>query len=63
MGGTSLAGGSGSMVGTLLGVLFIGLLSNGMTLMGIHPYWQEVARGLVVLVAVLSSVIQAPIKK
>jgi ribose/xylose/arabinose/galactoside ABC-type transport system permease subunit len=63
MGGTSLAGGSGSMIGTLLGVLFIGLLSNGMTLMGIHPYWQEVARGLVVLIAVLSSVIQMPIKK
>jgi ribose/xylose/arabinose/galactoside ABC-type transport system permease subunit len=63
MGGTSLAGGAGSMVGTLLGVLFIGLLANGMTLMGIHPYWQEVARGLVVLIAVLSSVIQTPIKK
>ena len=63
MGGTSLAGGAGSMVGTLLGVLFIGLLSNGMTLMGIHPYWQEVARGLVVLIAVLSSVLQQPIKK
>jgi len=63
MGGTSLAGGSGSMVGTLLGVLFIGLLANGMTLMGIHPYWQEVARGLVVLIAVLSSVLQQPIKK
>jgi simple sugar transport system permease protein len=63
IGGTSLMGGSGSMIGTFLGVLFIGLLANGMTLMGIHPYWQEVARGLIVLVAVLVSVLQKPIRK
>jgi sugar transport system permease protein len=63
IGGTSLAGGSGSMVGTFLGVLFIGLLANGMTLMGVHPYSQEVARGLIVLFAVLTSVWQKPIKK
>jgi simple sugar transport system permease protein len=63
IGGTSLAGGSGSMLGTFVGVLFIGLLANGMTLMGIHPYWQEVARGLIVLFAVLVSVWQKPIKK
>jgi simple sugar transport system permease protein len=63
IGGTSLMGGSGSMLGTFLGVLFIGLLANGMTLMGIHPYWQEVARGLIVLFAVLTSVWQKPIRK
>ncbi|HEX9017114.1 MAG TPA: ABC transporter permease, partial [Chloroflexota bacterium] len=63
IGGTSIAGGSGSMFGTFLGVLFIGLLSNGMTLMGVDPYWQEVARGLIVLLAVLISVWQRPIKK
>jgi sugar transport system permease protein len=63
MGGTSLAGGSGSMMGTFLGVLFIGLLANGMTLMGVHPYWQEVARGLIVLVAVLLSVWQKPTRR
>jgi len=63
IGGTSLAGGAGSMVGTFLGVLFIGLLANGMTLMGVHPYWQEVARGLIVLFAVLTSVWQKPISK
>lgn len=55
IGGTSLSGGSGSMLGTFVGVLFIGLLANGMTLMGVDPYWQEVARGLIVLVAVLIS--------
>jgi simple sugar transport system permease protein len=62
IGGTSLAGGAGSMVGTFLGVLFIGLLANGMTLMGVPPYWQEVARGLIVLLAVLISVWQRPIR-
>ena len=60
VGGTSLAGGSGSMIGTFLGVLFIGLLANGMTLIGVDPYWQEVARGLIVLGAVLVSVIRKP---
>jgi simple sugar transport system permease protein len=55
IGGTSLSGGAGSMLGTFVGVLFIGLLANGMTLMGVDPYWQEVARGLIVLVAVLIS--------
>ena len=55
IGGTSLSGGSGSMLGTFVGVLFIGLLANGMTLMGVDPYWQEVARGLIVLIAVLIS--------
>ena len=44
------------MIGTFLGVLFMGLLSNGMTLMGVDPYWQEVARGLILLFAVLISV-------
>jgi sugar transport system permease protein len=63
IGGTSLAGGSGSMIGTLLGVLFIGLLNNGMVLMGVDPYWQEVARGVIVLVAVMISAIQKPIRK
>jgi len=53
----SLIGGAGTMIGSFLGVLFIGLISNGMTLMGFHPYWQEVVRGIITLVAVLTSVI------
>jgi simple sugar transport system permease protein len=55
IGGTSLYGGKGSMVGTLLGVLFISTLSNGMILMGISPFAQDIVRGVVVLVAVLVS--------
>jgi ribose/xylose/arabinose/galactoside ABC-type transport system permease subunit len=58
IGGTSLMGGEGSIVGTLLGVLFIGLLSNGMVLLGITPFAQEVARGLIILFAVFVSVFQ-----
>lgn len=61
IGGTSLAGGEGSMIGTLLGVLFIGLLNNGMVLLGITPFAQEVVRGLIILGAVLISVLQKPI--
>jgi simple sugar transport system permease protein len=63
IGGTSLAGGEGSMLGTLLGVLFIGLLNNGMILLGITPFAQEVVRGLIILFAVLISVWQKPLRK
>ncbi len=58
IGGTSLSGGQGSMIGTLLGVLFIGLLQNGMTLLGVDPFAQEVASGLIILFAVLISELQ-----
>jgi ribose/xylose/arabinose/galactoside ABC-type transport system permease subunit len=55
VGGASLYGGRGSMVGTLLGVFFIGFLRNGMVLLGVDPYAQGVASGLIVLIAVLIS--------
>jgi len=58
--GTSLFGGEGSILGTLLGVLFIGLLGNGMVLLGVNPYLQEVARGIIILLAVLLSALQRP---
>lgn len=63
IGGTSLAGGEGSMLGTFLGVLFIGLLGNGMVLLGWPPFAQEVIRGLIILFAVLISVWQKPIRR
>lgn len=59
VGGASLAGGSGSMVGTMLGVLFIGVLNNGMVLIGVNSYAQNVAHGLVVLGAVLLTTVRA----
>lgn len=58
IGGTSLFGGRGSMVGTLLGVLLITVLSNGMVMLGLNPYAQQVVRGVVVVAAVLVGTIQ-----
>ncbi len=58
IGGTSLFGGRGSVLGTVLGVLFIGLLGNGMTLLNVNPYLQDVARGAIILIAVILGVLQ-----
>jgi ribose transport system permease protein len=53
IGGTSLFGGSGGLFGSLLGVLFLGALSNGLTLSGISAFWQGVVTGIVLVLAVL----------
>jgi ribose transport system permease protein len=52
IGGTSLSGGRGSIGGTLLGCLIIGVLNNGLFLMDVSPFWQQVIKGLVILGAV-----------
>ena len=52
LGGTSLHGGEGRVFGTLLGVLIIGTLNNGMTLMSVPSFYQTVANGVLLLVAV-----------
>lgn len=52
IGGGSLQGGEGSVVGTLIGAFIIGLLSNGSDLLGINPYWQQVIIGAVIIAAV-----------
>lgn len=52
IGGTSLNGGRGTIVGTVLGCLIIGVLNNGLVLLGVSAVWQQVIKGLVILVAV-----------
>jgi ribose transport system permease protein len=52
IGGASLAGGEGTMLGTVLGVLIIGVLRNGLILLGISPFWQMTIIGLVIIIAV-----------
>ena len=51
LGGASLRGGEGNMIQTLLGVLLIGFLQNGLNLMNVHSYWQQVVLGLVFIAA------------
>lgn len=53
LGGTSLSGGRGRIVGTLIGVLIIGVLNNGMNLLGVSSFYQSVVKGIVILIAVL----------
>ncbi|MGL5260523.1 MAG: ABC transporter permease [Lachnospiraceae bacterium] len=52
VGGTSMSGGSGRLGGTLVGVLIIGVLNNGLNLMGVDSNWQYIVKGFVILLAV-----------
>lgn len=53
LGGTTLAGGEGSIAGTLLGALIIGVINNGLNLLNVNPFYQQVVKGAVILLAVL----------
>ncbi len=52
IGGTSLSGGRGSIFGTVLGCLVIGVLNSGLVVLGVSPFWQQVIKGFVILGAV-----------
>ena len=56
LGGTSLTGGIGNMWGTLAGVLIIGLLNNGMDMLNIQSYIQDIVQGVIIVAAVLIDV-------
>ena len=53
IGGTSLSGGKGSIMGTVLGAIIIGVLNNGLVLLNVSPFWQQVVKGGVILLAVI----------
>ena len=53
IGGASLFGGRGSMIGTLIGVLIMVMIRNGLNLMGVSPFWQGSAIGTIIIVALL----------
>jgi ribose transport system permease protein len=53
LGGTSLAGGEGSIIGTIIGAVIIGVLNNGLNLMNVSPFYQLIVKGLVILLAVM----------
>jgi ribose transport system permease protein len=52
IGGTSLSGGRGSVMGTVIGCLIIGVLNNGLFLLNVSPFWQQVVKRFVILAAV-----------
>ncbi|MFC0329031.1 ABC transporter permease [Paenibacillus sepulcri] len=53
IGGTSLFGGRGSLLGTIVGVLIIGVINNGLNLMDVSSYWQQIIKGLIIAGAVI----------
>lgn len=58
LGGTSFTGGVGSVIGTAVGVLFIGTLQNGLSIAGVSSFWQQVVTGTILIVAVAIDRIQ-----
>jgi ribose/xylose/arabinose/galactoside ABC-type transport system permease subunit len=58
IGGTSLQGGRGSLIGTAIGVLLIGILGNGLNMLGVSSYWQRVVVGIILIFAIASQKIR-----
>ena len=56
IGGISLSGGVGSLFGSVMGVLFIAVMGNGMDMLGLNPYYQQIAKGVIIILAVLYDV-------
>ena len=53
IGGASLFGGEGTIIGTLIGTLIIAVITNGFIILGVNAFWQFVAVGIVIILAVL----------
>lgn len=58
LGGTSMAGGVGTIGGTIVGAFVIGVINDGMTMCGVTEFWQKIIRGLVIIVAVIIDQVQ-----
>ncbi len=63
LGGTSLAGGRGSIGGTLIGAFVIGVLSDGLVLVGVSSFWQQVIKGAVIVLALIVDQLQARLQE
>jgi inositol transport system permease protein len=57
VGGTSLSGGSGSLIGTVIGAIIVGVINNVQNLLNINTQWQQVVKGLIILFAVIFDVV------
>ena len=58
LGGTSLTGGVGGVIGTILGAITIAMITNGLNLLGVSPYAQEVAKGIIIFAVVALDAVQ-----
>jgi ribose transport system permease protein len=58
LGGTAITGGRGSVVGTLIGALTLGVMNNGLNLMDVSPYTQKVLKGVIILIAVYAGTLK-----
>lgn len=63
LGGASLAGGQGTVAGTLLGLLILGVLNNGLVLTNVSTFWQDIARGALLIAAVSFDQVRQRLKK
>ena len=53
LGGASLSGGVGTVVGAFIGTLIIGVINNGLNLLNVSSYWQQIVKGIIIVAAVL----------
>ena len=58
IGGVSMKGGVGNVFGVVIGVLIMGALQNGLNIMGVSPYWQQICKGLIIIVAVVADTLK-----
>jgi len=57
IGGVSIMGGSGTVTGVVLGAVFLGIVKNALTVVGVSPFWQMAIQGAVILVAIVANTV------